>query len=870
MRGAVTLPSRTRLGPYEVLDLLGSGGMGEVYRARDARLHRDVALKVLPAELSSDPVRLTRFEREARSASSLNHPNIVTIYEVGQSDSTSFIVMELVDGKSLREMLHAGALPLRKLLGIAAQIADGLAKAHAAGIVHRDLKPENVMVTRDGFAKILDFGLAKLTHTDSHEGQTEQMPAAAGATEPHFVMGTAGYMSPEQAIGQRVDFRSDQFSFGAVLYEMATGKPAFERPTNPERLAAIIREEPEPIAALNPRAPAHLRWIVERCLAKDRKDRYGATEDLARDLATLRDHASDLSSEARIPLEAPRRRPRWGAIGLGVVLLAALAGTYLLGRRVGSPPPSPPRFQQLTFGSAGISTARFAPDGQTVVYAAQLEGNPSELFTVRLDSPGERSLGLSRTEILSISSSGQMAVLLTSRFSSNFRGPHSDLFGRDWGPLWGTLAEAPLAGGAPRELFEDVSSAAWSPDGKSVALARSVGDKVRLEFPVGRVLDQNNQAVYQHLSVAPSGDRVAFVRFRNLYVSEPNGRIRDLGERPLELAWCRATNEIWFNSVAGGTTEIFAVAPGRPKRRVTTLPGDFVLHDISADGRVLLARVSESSEILGNFPGEPHPRNLSHLDRSVSVALASGGDTLLFNELGQSGRRGVYLRQTDGSPPKHLADGWGWALSPDGKFVLSSVQPNPQMLLVPTGPGERRSIETPGVRRGGEMGFFPDGRRIFFMGEAPGQGRRAWVQDLAGGKPRAITPSGVVTPLLSGDGRFLSAVASDGDLYVYPTDGAAAYKVVGLHPGERHVQWTADGKFLYVRGEDPRAGEPAITRVYRLDPRTGRRELWKEIQPVNPSAGGAIGRILFSADGKICVYTHHRYSSELFLVEGLK
>ena len=869
----MTLSAGMRLGPYELLDSLGAGGMGEVYRARDTRLQRDVAVKVLPAGLSSDAARLDRFEREARSASALNHPNIVTIYEVGQSDSTSFIVMELVDGKSLREMVNAGALPLRKLLGIAAQIADGLAKAHASGIVHRDLKPENVMVTRDGFAKILDFGLAKLMHTDSHKGQTEQIPAGPGGTEPHFVMGTAGYMSPEQAMGQRLNFHSDQFSFGAVLYEMATGKPAFARPTSPESLAAIIREEPEPIAALNSKIPAQLRWTVERCLAKDPKDRYGATEDLARDLEALRDHASDLSSEARISLEASRRPRRWRAIGLGVALLAALVGAYLVGRRVQVSHTSPPRFRQLTFGSAGISSARFAPDGQSVVYAAQWEGKPSELFTSRVDSPGARSLGLSRAEILSISSAGEMALVLAPPFAPIFRSPHSDIVGREGSSYEGTLARAPLAGGAPRELLEDVAAADWSPDGKSLAVMRRVADiGGRLEFPPGRVLFEGNFIRTNRISMSPTGDRIVFQLRGDLHVTEPGGGVRNLHERPFEFVWSRATSEIWFNSVAGGATDLFAFLPGRPKRRVTTLPGDFALHDISPGGLVLLGRISESSEILGDFSGEARPRNLSYLDRSVVVALAPNGDTLLFNDMGQSGRRAFYLRRTDGSPPKRLADGYAWALSPDGKFVLSSNQPGPEAFLVPTGPGPSRQLETAGLSRGGEMGFFPDSRRIWFLATERGRvGRRAWVKDLTGGKPRAFTPSGIALPLLAGDGRFLCARAADDDWYLYSTETAESRKVAGLLPGERPTQWTADGKYLYLRSADePRPGSLAITRIYRLDPWTGRRELWKEIRPVNPLTGGSIGRILFSADGKTCVYTHHRFSSELFLVEGLK
>jgi Tol biopolymer transport system component len=340
----------------------------------------------------------------------------------------------------------------------------------------------------------------------------------------------------------------------------------------------------------------------------------------------------------------------------------------------------------------------------------------------------------------------------------------------------------------------------------------------------------------------------------------------------MEIAWHRATNEIWFNSVARGTTELFAIAPGRSKRRVTTLPGDFVLHDISADGRVLLGRLSEGSEILGDFPGEARPRNLSHLDRSLAVDLSPSGDTLLLSEIGQSSRS-VYLRRTDGSPPKRLAEGLARALSPDGKFVIAvSAPPDPQIFVIPTGPGQPRQIETPGLHPGGRMGFFPDGRRFWFLAEDASHKRRVWVEDLGGGKPRAITPPGAGGVLLSGDGRFLSARASDGDWTLYSTETTETHKVLGLLPGDEPIQWTADGKFIYVRSADElRPGEPTgSTRVYRLDPRTGRRELWKEIRPVNPSSGGGIGTILFSADGKTCVYTHHRYSSELFLVEGLK
>ena len=853
----------SRLGDYRIRGKLGSGAMGDVYRARDDRLDRDVALKILPETFASDLGRVRRFETEARLASALNHPNIVTIYSVGAVDSVSFIAMELVEGRSLREAMAAAPFSVKKLLDIAFQLATGLARAHEAGIVHRDLKPENVMITRDGIVKILDFGLSKRMPFEGEAGSMKSTLTQEGA-----VIGTVGYMSPEQAAGEAVDFRSDQFSFGAILYEMATGKRAFQGKSAVETLASIIRDEPEPVARANPRVPAPLRWLVERCLAKEPSARYAATEDLARELETLGEHVPGLSGKGTL-FPGPRRRARSRTIGLAVVTVAAMAGGYFLGRRVERTRVSSPRFQQLTFRNAGISSARFAPDGQTVVYTAQWEGKLPELFTTRIDSPETRSLGLPSAEILSISSSGRMALLLTPpRLGALFRLPHSDVPSRFFP---GVLAEAPFAGGAPRELLDNVWSADLSPAGDVFAVSHEIGGKNRLEFPAGRVLYEKSTGVLAFRpSISPSGDRVAFVNLGNLFVTGADGQVLDLRERALEALWSRATNEIWFNSVARGTTDLFAVFPGHAKRRVTTFPGDFVLHDLSGDGRVLLGRVSESSEILGDFPGEARPRNLSHFDRSLGAALAPGGDTLLFNEAGQGGHS-VYLRRTDGSPPKRLADGWGWALSRDGKFVLAGGLPYPSILLIPTGPGPSRPIDTPGLKPGGRMGFFPDGRRIWFLAEHPVQGRRAWVQDLDGGNPRPVTPPDVVTPVLSDDGRFLCARDADGDWYLHSTDTSESHKVVGLREGEDPIQWTPDGR-LYVRSADEHRPDesPVITRIYRHDPLTGRRELWKEIPAVNPSAGGAIDNIFFSADGKTCVYTHHRYSSELFVVDGLR
>jgi predicted ATPase/serine/threonine protein kinase len=367
------LASGTNVGSYQIIELLGAGGMGEVYRARDPRLDRELAIKVLSLALCSHPEALSRFEREARSASSLNHPNIVTIYELGQFNDTRYIAMELVKGETVRAMLASGPIPFRKSVAIAAQIADGLAKAHEIGVIHRDLKPENLMVSADGTAKVLDFGLAKLLKAEA----AASSDSTTAISEQGTVMGTVGYMSPEQAMGSEIDFRSDQFSFGSVLYEMVTGSPAFRRKTHAETMAAILRDDIERLGARMPQAPAPFIWIVERCLAKDPKQRYGSTRDLARDLAAVRDRLAEAPARELEPRPNNLPVPRTAFIGREA---EAVALGQLLSRE-------DVRLVTLT-GPGGIGKTRLA-----LHVAGELAGQfPGGVCFVPLSAVGEPGL----------------------------------------------------------------------------------------------------------------------------------------------------------------------------------------------------------------------------------------------------------------------------------------------------------------------------------------------------------------------------------------------------------------------------------------------------------------------------------------------
>jgi predicted Ser/Thr protein kinase len=854
----MTLTAGARLGPYQILAPLGAGGMGEVFRARDTRLGREVAVKVLPEGVAADPQRRARFEQEARSASALNHPNIVTLFDIGEESGLSYIAMEYVEGRTLRDLVATGPLPTRKALDLATQLADGLAKAHGAGIVHRDLKPENVVVSKDGFVKILDFGLAKLTGPLS-DSQSELQTAVAPDTGAGAVLGTVGYMSPEQASGSSLDFRTDQFALGAILYEMVTGKRPFQRATAAETLTAIIREDPEDVAQLNPRAPAPLRWIVDRCLEKDPDDRFASTTDLARDLASLREHLSESTSAVEALTPPPARR-RWlrPAAWLALGLFAGVGLAALVMRGLASPGPQL-RFQRLSFRRGTVLSARFAPDGQSVVYGAVWEGAPPEVFSVRFDGPESRSLGLPPADVLSVSTTGELALSLGRHY----------VFGWE---TRGTLARVPLGGGAPRKVLEDVEAADWSPHGDELAVARDAGATRRLEFPIGKALYETAGWI-SDVRVSPDGQRVAFwshpSRGDNLgsvEVVEKDGTRRSLGpgSSAAGLAWAPDGRSLW----AGGLN----LGLQGQRRRTIAFFGGAYLHDVAAGGRALLNRRSFRREIVGRAPGRAAEANLSWLDWSYPQGLSGDGRTVLFDEqnMGRDPNYFIYLRGTDGSPAVRLGEGQSLALSPDGRWALARIatEEADDLVLLPTGAGEPRKLPRTGLHVDAAV-FFPGGRRLLLGANEPEHASRLFVLDLDQGAPKPVSPEGVSLLLgwdtLAPDGRQAIARGADGTLGLYPTNGGEPRPVSGVAPEDVPIRFTADGKSLYVqRG----SGSPAQVDV--IDVATGRRRPWMELTPPDPAGILAIGPIFLSDDGRSYIYSYRREIDDLYLVEGLR
>ena len=850
----MTLSAGSRLGPYEIVAPLGAGGMGEVYRAKDGKLGREVAIKVLPETVASDPGRRQRFEQEARSASALNHPNILTIYDIDASDGRTYIAMELVEGRTLRELVASGEpLATRKLLDVATQTAEGLAKAHSAGIVHRDLKPENLMISKDGFVKILDFGLAKLVEPSTQDASVAQT-AVAAPTEPGTVMGTAGYMSPEQASGQPVDFRSDQFSLGTIVYEMATGQRAFQRKTGPETLVAVIREEPPPLSQIAPKSPAPVRWIVERCLAKDPEERYASTKDLARDLKSLRDHLSETSVsgglEAAVPVKARRR----GRIAPAIAtLIVGIAAGYLLRQLVSSNSGPPPGLKLLTFARGSIRTARFAPDGQTIVYGAAWEGRPFEIFTTRADSSESRALGIPDADLLAVSSTGELAISLRRHFIFGFQ-------------TVGTLARVPLAGGAPREVLENVEDADWSPDGETLAVVHQVGNRGKLEYPIGKVLFDAAGWV-SDVRVSPDGRLVAFIDHpqkgdNNGYVKvvDTDGKVRVNG--PFSnggVAWSPRGDEVW----SGDRNGITATTLSGKTRRVWLAPRAQV-SDTARDGRTLALLNSSRREIVGPAGGGEE-RNLTWLDWSFPADISLDNKSVLFTEQSLS-PQAAYIRKLDGSPAVRIGNGAAVAFSPDGKSVLAIGDDGDQFSIFPTGAGEPKVLPKTGLYCQ-SAAWHPDGRRYVASCSETGHGYRLYLRDVSGGAPRPFTPEGVsfIFSTVSPDGRSIVARGPDRRFAVYPLEPGEPRPIPGLEPDDEPLRWTADGNGLFVY----RASAPPL-RVEIVDVATGRRSLWKQLQPPDPSGVEQVGPIMISRDESTYVYSYRRSLDEVFLITGLK
>ena len=595
--------------------------------------------------------------------------------------------------------------------------------------------------------------------------------------------------------------------------------------------------------------------------------------------------AKSISAAAADALENARNQ-RARKSGLAPVLVAcavlvALALGFVAGRRLWlssfwtSGTISAPLYHEITFRRGEIRSARFAPDGQTILYSAAWQGNPVETFSARQGMVESRSLGMGRAELLAISSKGEMALSLGSHPVGT------------WINV-GTLARAPLAGGAPRPVLEDVEWADWSPDGNNLAVVRNVGGRDRLEYPIGKVLYETTGGWISYPRVSPKGDSVAFMDHPNqgddgglIAVVTESGKKTELTREwygTQGLAWSPDGQEVWFTASELGLFHyITAVTLTGKQRLVTRVPGSLVVFDIWKDGRVLLARADRRREVMAMEAGQTKERDLSWLDYSYPADLSADGRTLLFDEEGIGGgvqygdaqdlTYAVYIRSTDGTPAIRLGEGAAAALSPDGKWASVQTPSSPEQLrLLPTGAGETQSLTNDSINHQWAR-WFPDGERFVFGGNEPGRGVRLYTQDVAGGKPKAISPEGVdaVSFAISPDGQFVVGIGPDEKGYLFSTTGGDPRPVNGLEAGDIPINWSQDGRsiYLYRSGEMP-------AKVYRLELATGKKTVWKQIAPLDPTGVSTIGPILMTPDGKTYIYGFHRTLGDLYLVEGLK
>ena len=844
------------LGHYRVLEKIGSGGMGEVFRARDERLGRDVAIKLIRPASIDNPDHLRRFEQEARAAAALNHPNILAIYDVGFEGAAPYIVSELLEGKNLRQRLAEGPLPVAEAANYALQIAQGLTAAHERLIVHRDLKPENLFLTKDGRVKILDFGVAKLQAPADVDHPIESMTTVS---KHGSMIGTVAYMSPEQLRGKAVDPRSDIFSFGAILYEMMSGSRAFRGETDVDTMTAVLREEP-PIANLDKAAtPPGYEDIIRHCLEKDPENRFQSAKDLVFALQTLA-----ASTPARIARPARKvssaRVLPWALVAL-LTAVALLAITEL---RI---PAAPPSYRRLTFEAGTVYSARFAPDGASIIYSAAWNDKPVQLFSTVGNSLLTQPLNLTDANLLAISRSNELAVVL--------HGSHNGQLET----VGGMLASTPLAGGSPKELMADVRWADWDARG-NLAVVNYVDGHSRLEYPIGKVLFQSNGWI-SDIRFSPPGDDIAFTDHPSLWdnrgkvcVSDLQGHVRGLTsdyESVQGLVWHPKGKEIWFTAAEKGTNlNLMAVTPSGKLRTVLDLPMGISLQDIAPDGTVLVALNSKRLALGFSTLGSTQDVELSWHDWNVAKGISPDGSFVLFEDASEAAGPGyaVALRKVDGTLPVRLGEGSAGGLSPDGKWAISvSATPPPRVTLLPIGAGQPRSVEVRGLEhiQSGWARFLEDGQSLIANANEQGHAIRCYVLDLVGGTPKPVTPEGTVCGPSSPDSRYVVGVGTDSKVAIYPIGDGQPRSIPALEAGFLPVQWSSDGALLfgYHLGELP-------SYVYKVKIDNGKQSPVQELRPAVSAGVVLLAPVVVNRQGTRFAYSYSQTLSVLYLISGLR